>query len=61
MGQALRDDFFLSIMGWNQQNKVLQLLGEIKFDMVLHVYILEDSKIYPREIFECVSKLSLKL
>lgn len=48
-------------MGWNQQNKVLQLLGEIKFDMVLHVYILDDSKIYPREIFECVSKLSLKL
>lgn len=35
-------------------------MGEIKFDMVLYVYILDDSKIYLREIFECVLKLSLK-
>lgn len=37
-------------------------MGEIKFDMVLYVYVyfLEDSKIYLREIFECVLKLSLK-
>lgn len=37
-------------------------MGEIKFDMVLYVYVyfLEDSKIYLREIFKCVLKLSLK-